>query len=81
MTDREILIWIHQRLVLVHGESEYVDYMHRLREVIGRIPDGKKTRLGAATSLSMNVLDEIRYPALRRTTRAGFWARVWRRNE
>lgn len=38
MTDREILIWIHQRLVKVHGESPLVDYMHRLRDVIHGMP-------------------------------------------
>ena len=35
MTDSQILIWIHQRLVKVHGENPNVDYMHRFREAIG----------------------------------------------
>jgi hypothetical protein len=35
MTDAEILIWIHQRLVKVHGENPHTDYMHRFREAIG----------------------------------------------
>lgn len=34
MTTQELLWWIHERMVNVHGESEIVDYMHRLRSVI-----------------------------------------------
>lgn len=41
MTDREHLTWIHERLVLVHGESPYYDYMHRLRAVIKGLPPDK----------------------------------------
>ncbi len=59
MTDRECLIWIHQRLVKVHGESKFVDYMHRLREVIYAIPKDKDTRGGVITMKSTEVLDEI----------------------
>ena len=59
MTDRECLIWIHQRLVLVHGESKYVDYMHRLREVIYGMPKDKDTRGTFVTMKSSAVLDEI----------------------
>jgi hypothetical protein len=36
MTDQQILIWIHQRLVKVHGEDVNVDYMHRFREAISQ---------------------------------------------
>lgn len=41
MTDRDILIWIHERLVHEHGESPYRDYMHRLRAVIKGLPRDK----------------------------------------
>jgi hypothetical protein len=34
MTNTEHLEWIYQRLLKVHGESEYVDYMHRLKEIV-----------------------------------------------
>jgi hypothetical protein len=34
MNDQEFLMWLHERLVEVHGESEYVDYMHKLRAII-----------------------------------------------
>ena len=33
-TDREMLIWFHERLVHRYGESELYDYMHRLRAII-----------------------------------------------
>lgn len=35
MEDKKFLIWIHARLHEVHGESETVDYMHKLRAIIG----------------------------------------------
>jgi len=34
MKDREFLIWLHERLVEVHGEVPEVDYMHKLRAII-----------------------------------------------
>ena len=37
-TDREILIWFHQRLEHHYGESRLYDYMHRLRAIIRHIP-------------------------------------------
>jgi hypothetical protein len=33
-TDEGFLQWIHDRLVHVHGVSQNLDYMHRLRQVI-----------------------------------------------
>jgi len=57
MTERELLIWIHQRLVKVHGESPFFDYMHRLREVIARTSNAEMS--SAASMTSMDVLDEI----------------------
>lgn len=59
MTDREILIWIHQRLVKVHGESKYVDYMHALRDVIYAMPKNRNSRGNVVTMNSMKMLDEI----------------------
>jgi hypothetical protein len=43
MTDREFLIWIHQRLANVHGEDEYMDYMRKLRAIIAKTPANKTT--------------------------------------
>lgn len=34
MSDREFLMWIHERLERVHGEKAIVDYMHKLRAII-----------------------------------------------
>lgn len=33
-TDREVLIWLHERLEHVHKEDCLFDYMHRLRAII-----------------------------------------------
>lgn len=38
MNDKEILTWLHRRLVAVHGEDESTDYMHRLRAIIATTP-------------------------------------------
>jgi hypothetical protein len=38
VTDREFLIWIHERLELVHCENPLLDYMHRLRAIIRSTP-------------------------------------------
>jgi hypothetical protein len=38
MNDREFLIWMHERLTEVHGESPLVDYMHKFRAIISTIP-------------------------------------------
>ena len=59
MTDREILILIHQRLVKVHGESKYVGYMHALRDVIYGMPKDKRSCGETVTMHSNEVLDEI----------------------
>lgn len=59
MTDREFLIWLHQRLVLVHKESKYVDYMHFLRDIIYTTPKDRRSRTGFVTMHSNIVQDEI----------------------
>jgi hypothetical protein len=43
MTDKEFLIWIHQRLRYVHKESPYVDYMWKLRSIIQETDPTKTT--------------------------------------
>jgi hypothetical protein len=43
MTDREFLMWIHERLANVYGESESIGYMHRLRAIISATPAGRDT--------------------------------------
>ncbi len=54
-TDREVLIWFHDRLVYVHKEKELLHYMHRLRHIIRGTPKNKITREGCA-----NGMDELR---------------------
>ncbi len=34
MSDKEHLKWIHDRIVNVYGESENVDFLIRMREII-----------------------------------------------
>lgn len=34
-------MWLHERLTEVHGESMYVDYMHKLRAIISSTPEDK----------------------------------------
>ena len=43
MKDKEFLQWIHNRLHYIHEESVNVDYMHRLRAIIDRIPEDQHT--------------------------------------
>lgn len=43
-TDREILLWLHQRLVNQHKESHLFDYMHRLRWIIQATPPKRMSR-------------------------------------
>lgn len=50
-TDREILIWLHERLVNVHGEKELYDYMHRLRAIIKHTPAKRITRTECLNSI------------------------------
>ena len=53
MKDREFLIWLHERLCKVHGETEIVDYMHKLRAIIGATnPEVTTPNLGTSNSLS-----------------------------
>ena len=44
ISDRRLLIFIHERLVKVHKESELTDYMHRLRDIIIETPPDKKSK-------------------------------------
>jgi len=62
MTDQQILIWIHQRLVKVHGENTHVDYMHRFREAIAfamniEVPKGRVLNYSSAVLDHINKLE------------------------
>lgn len=65
MTDRMFLMWIHERLTQVHGESPFFDYMHRLREIIASTPKDQHLTGKVAMMTSMDVLDEIRAASTR----------------
>lgn len=43
MNDKTFLQWIHNRLVVVHGENSNFDYMHKLRAIIETIPEDQNT--------------------------------------
>jgi hypothetical protein len=66
MTDREILIYIHQRMVKVHGESPFVNYMHKLRDVIHGMPKDRKSSSNVTNMNSTDVLQEIEIAHRRR---------------
>jgi hypothetical protein len=42
-SDRGFLMWIHERLEHVHGESRLMDCMHKLRAIIADMPADRKT--------------------------------------
>jgi hypothetical protein len=42
-SDRGFLMWIHERLEHVHGESRLRDYMHKLRAIIADMPAERRT--------------------------------------
>lgn len=50
-TDREILIWFHERLEHVHREKNLYDYMHRLRAIIRATKPMAIHREGGCNSL------------------------------
>ena len=45
LTDREFLLWIHDRLQYVHKENPNVDYMHRLRAIIDDMEPTKTIKM------------------------------------
>ena len=56
LTDREFLIWIHERMVHVYKESELVDFLHRFRAIISSIPPKQRT----PGFLGKNSLEELK---------------------
>lgn len=55
--DRNFLMWVHERLEKVYGQSELIDYMHRLRAIIEHTPAHASHR---CTSFACNGLDELK---------------------
>lgn len=58
-TDREVLLWFHQRLVHQHGESPIVDYMHRLRWII-QATSPRKTSRGQKVNAVCNGVNDLK---------------------
>ena len=56
-TDREVLMWLHERFVHVHKESELVDYLHRLRHIIAATPKDAIHR--STKNICMNGMDDL----------------------
>lgn len=56
MKDREYLMWLHERLEHVHGESSLMDYMHKLRAIIRATPEKQET----PNCNSCNGLEELK---------------------
>ena len=55
MKDQTFLIWLHERLEMVHGENPCFDYMHKLRALIKATPKDKYT----PNTLTFSNLDEL----------------------
>lgn len=55
-TDREVLIWLHERLEHVHKESGLLDYMHRLRHIIAATP---RYAINREAGGALNGMDEL----------------------
>lgn len=63
-TDFEVLCFIHERLVKVHGEGECIDYMHALRRVI-RATDPTVTSAGPMCTSLDELKDELAEAAIK----------------
>lgn len=55
-SDHGLLMWIHERLEHVHGESHSMDYMHKLRAIIAEMPADRKT---SSVGQGKNSLEEL----------------------
>lgn len=59
MTDRDFLMWMHERLVHVHGENPRVDYMNKLRAIIKATDKDQVTPNVISTSDLEKLLAEL----------------------
>ena len=53
MYDREFMIWIYCRLINVHKEMVYTDYMYRLRSIIDLIPEDQMTGVDSSDPIGL----------------------------
>jgi hypothetical protein len=61
--DQEFLMWLHERIEIVHREPAQADYMHKLRAIIESTPADKETPNFGFTA----TLDELRTHLVFRT--------------
>ena len=57
MNDKKFLMWLHNRLVNIHGENPFSDYMHKLRAIIKSTPEDKTTP-NISTEYTLKVMYE-----------------------
>ena len=50
MTDRYFLNWLAERLVHIYGESENVDFVHKLRAIAEATPADRDTQWSGIAS-------------------------------
>jgi hypothetical protein len=62
MKDRDFLIWLHERLTEVCGESAIVDYMHKLRAIIRDMPSDKESPNTCTGNSLRDILEKIGAP-------------------
>jgi hypothetical protein len=64
-SDRGFLMWIHERLEHVHGESPLIDYMHQLRAIIAEMNPAQRT---ASCGQGKNGIEELQAAILGENT-------------
>lgn len=74
-TDREVLIFLHERLVNIHKESDCVGYMHRLRGIIAAVPPDRDSGSPCTNSLRELLRQLPRLDALKAENWLVKWAR------
>lgn len=68
MKDKEFLIWLYNRLVNIHGESKYYDYIYKLVSIINAMDEDQETpNVDYAIKVfkkETNALEEYKQPKL-----------------
>jgi uncharacterized protein YlbG (UPF0298 family) len=72
--DIEHFMWIHNRIVNVYKESENVDYLIKMRELINKIEQVKNCSIpDVSKRYSQLELDEAKKIAYRKGKTEGYW--------
>ena len=59
MTKQQFLWWIHQRLLVVHGDGELVDFMWALRNLVATTPPEEE--MPKTITLALASYDRLRW--------------------